>query len=185
MLTPKAQQPPKAALVVRAVAKQPSNAAVVRPTASKAAIAMVARAKAAKKLMRLKSAAVVGPDPNAQMIEDAVVEEEDRGSNSNHGNVDAKIAAAIGRRAREQLHAAFQRTREEMDAAALAKQKRKLEGKKEETAAPQRPRGEERWSSRFQRKRPAKKRGSSRSQRKPLGKKRRRSGLQRKPRGKE
>ena len=77
MLTPKAQWPPKAALVVRAVAKQPSNAAVVRATVSKAAIAMVARAKAAKKLMRLKSAAVVGPDPNAQMIEDAAVEEED------------------------------------------------------------------------------------------------------------
>ena len=102
---------------------------------NKAAISMVARAKAAKKLMRPKSAAVAGPDPNALMIEDAAAEEEERGSNSNRGSVDAEIAAAVDRRAREQLHAAFQRTREEMDAAALAKKKRKLEEKKEETAA--------------------------------------------------
>ena len=46
-----------------------------------------------------------------------------------------KIAVAFDRRAREQLHAAFQRTREEMNAVALAKKKRKLEEKKEETAA--------------------------------------------------
>ena len=55
MLTPKAQQPPEAALVVGAVAKQLSNAAVVRPSASKAAIAMVARVKAAKRRKRLKN----------------------------------------------------------------------------------------------------------------------------------
>ena len=48
-------------MVVRAVANQPSNAAVVRTTALETALAMVVRAKATKKLMRPKSAVIVGP----------------------------------------------------------------------------------------------------------------------------
>ena len=46
-----------------------------------------------------------------------------------------KIAVAFDRRAQEQLHAAFQRKPEEIDATALANKKRKLEEKKDETAA--------------------------------------------------
>ena len=59
-----------------------------------------------------KRRTVAGPDPNALMIEDAAAEEEERGSNSNRGSVDAEIAAAVDRRTRKQVHVAFQRTRE-------------------------------------------------------------------------
>ena len=135
MLTPKAQQPPKAALVVRAVAKQPSNAAVVRTTASNAAIAIVARAKVAMKLIGPKSAAVAGSDPNALMIGDAAAEKEERGSNSNRESHEAEIAVAFDNQAQEQLDTALQQKGEEIDVAALAKKKPKLEEKKKRTAA--------------------------------------------------
>ena len=87
---------------------------------------MLSRAKAAKKPMRRKSAANGERELNTLLIEVAAAEKEKRRSNSNRGSVDAEIAAAVERPAREQLHAAFQRTREEMNAVALAKKKQKL-----------------------------------------------------------
>ena len=66
---------------------------------------------------------------------DAAAEKEKKGSNSTRGSIDVEIAVAVDRLARDQLHASFQRTREEMNAVALTKKKRKLEENKKKTAA--------------------------------------------------
>ena len=68
----------------------------------------------------MTNAAVAGSYSNALVIEDATAEKEERASNSNRGNVDAEIAAAVKLLSRKQLRVAVQRPREEMDAAALA-----------------------------------------------------------------
>ena len=57
MQTPKAQQLLKAAMIVRAVAGQPSNAAIVKASLPKLTIVTGARPRADKKLMRSKNAA--------------------------------------------------------------------------------------------------------------------------------
>ena len=96
---------------------------------------MVARAKAAKKPMRRKSAANGERVLNTLIIEVAAAEKEKRRSNSNRGSVDAQFPAAVDGPAREQLYAALQRTRSEMNAITVVERKRKLEQIKEETAA--------------------------------------------------
>ena len=125
----------KSALVVLAVAKQPGNAAVVRTTASKAATFTRARVAIAMKLIDPSSTDIAGPEPNTLMIVHAAPEKEERSSNSNRGSDEAGIAVAFDNQAQEQLDTALQQKGEEIDVAALAKKKPKLEEKKKRTAA--------------------------------------------------